>query len=239
MLPISRSKLILLCAVTWIVALQPSAAYASANCWCRLGPTSSPYHDFGSIQTWGGQSGHDSTCRDLCSQTVAAWMTNSSNYNAACQAGNWGSLAAYSCVGTRPWSTAWTLTCQPPGSPAAGYLTISNVTPSSSLTALINNTAVPVNNNAQPYTPIVPTPTFTTFGLVVPLGYHTQSWTFTAQLLHNNVLVETLSRKSPTFSSYYAVATFTQQPNAIVHGGVWKIVWTYHNNNGATSYWIP
>jgi hypothetical protein len=235
----SRFKVMLLCAVTSAMVVLPSAAYAKASCWCRLGPTSSPYKDFGALATFGGQSGHDSLCHDLCSQTVTSWMANTSNYNTVCQAANWGSVAAYSSVGTRPWTTAWTATCHSPNSPAAGYLTISNFTPSPSLTVEINDVFIPVNNNTQQTIQIASTPLFTTFVLVVPLSFHVQSWTFTAQLYRDNGLVETLSRKSPTVSSYYAVATFTQQPNTFVHGHVWKIVWTYHGNNGVSSYSIP
>src|SRR6202023_3258415 len=111
----------------------------------------------------------------------------------------------------------WTTTCLSPNSPAPGYLTISLSTPTQYLNILINNSYVLMNNNTQQNTQIASTPQFTTFVLVVPLGYHTQSWTFTAQLYRDNVLVETLSRKSPTFSAFFAVATFTQQPNTIVH----------------------
>ncbi len=236
-----RFKMMLWCAVTFAVAVLPSAAYAKASCWCRLGPTSSPYKDFGAIASFGGQTGHDSICHDLCSQTVASWMGNASNYNNVCQAAHWGSIAAYSCVGTRPWSTAWTMTCHSTTLPAAGSLSfIQPLYPDAAIR--INNALVAVNNNTQQHTQITSTPLFTTFELIDNLSYHTQQWTYTAQLYRDNVLVEVLTKKSPFGSSLTADAKFTQQPNAFVHGHTWKIAWTYagpKHASGASSYSIP
>jgi hypothetical protein len=237
--PIFRLIAFLLCAMTLALA-APSAALAKASCWCRLGPVSSPYKDFGAIATWGGQSGHDSTCHDLCSQTVTGWMATAANKSAVCQAANGGSLAAYSCVGTRPWGNAWTGLCPAGNTPAPGALAIYDAG-YTSRTMKINNVMVPVNANTQPNTVIMNTPLFTTFFFVDPLNFHVQSWTYTAKLYRDNVLVETLVRKSPTVSKFNAVATFTQQPNAFVHGHVWKIEWSYagpNQANGATSYSI-
>jgi hypothetical protein len=237
----SRFKVMQLCAVILTIAVLPSAAYANAHCWCRLGSPSSPYKDFGALATFGGQSGHDSFCHDLCSQTVTNYMANQSNYNAICNAAHWGSLAAYSCVGTRPWSNAWTATCNSPNVPAPGALSFYNYG-ATDLTIKINNVSVPVNNNTQQITQIASTPNFTTFFLVDPLHFHWQSWTFTAQLYRDNVLVEVFSKKSPWGSALNAVTIFTQQPNWFVYGHVWKIVWTYagpNQPNGASSYFIP
>src|ERR1700724_3604191 len=113
-----RFKVMRLCAVILAMAVLPSAAHATAHCWCRLGSPSSPYKDFGALTSFGGQTGHDGLCHDICSQTVTSYMSNPSNYNAICSAANWGSLAAYSCVGTRPWAAAWTATCNSPNVPA-------------------------------------------------------------------------------------------------------------------------
>jgi len=236
--PMFRFKAILLCIVA-LALVAPSAAYANAHCWCRLGPTSSPYKDFGAIATYGTQIGHDSGCSSLCSQAASGYMA--SNQSAVCQAANFGSVAAYSCVGTRPWTTAWTQTCPAANTPLGGFLTFYNAG-FTSKTVRINNTDIPLNSNAQQYTQITSTPLFTTFFFANPLNYHTQSWTYTAQLYRDNQLVETLTRKSPAVSALNAVATFTQQPNGFVHGHVWKIVWTYagpNQPNGATSYTIP
>ena len=234
-----RFKGMILCAVTLAATALPSTAYARASCWCRLGSPSSPYKDFGAIETWGGQSGHDSTCSDLCSQTVTSWMANPSNYSTVCQKANWGSLAAYSSVGTRAWIAAWTTTCNSPNKPASGALGFTGVTTTTDLSIKINDDYVVVNNNTQPIKHITDAHDFTTFVLVVPLGIHLQSWTFTSQLYRDNVLVEVFSKKTPIASGNYAITTFTQQPNSFVHGHVWKIVWTYHNKNGASSYTIP
>lgn len=135
--------------------------------------------------------------------------------------------------------TTRTVTTNPSPGAAAGYLTIYN-TPATSVGITINAMYVVVNNDSQHNTGQLPiTPQFTTFVLVVPLGFHWQSWTFTAKLYRDNTLVDTLSGKSPWGSSYDAVATFAQQPNAFVHGHVWKIVWAFRNKNGTSSYSIP
>lgn len=222
-----------------LTLVAPSAVHANAHCWCRLGPTSSPYKDFGAIATYNTQSGHDGGCSSLCSQTVTGYMA--SNQAAICQAANFGSVAAYSCVGTRPWQTAWTQTCPAAGAPVGGSLSFYNAG-FTDKTVRINSVDVPMNPNTQPNTPISVTPKFTTFFFANPLNFHMQSWTYTVQLYRGNQLVETLSRKSPAVSQLNAVATFTQQPNNFVHGNVWRISWTYGGPNqpsGSTSYSIP
>ena len=235
-----RYKMILLCTVT-IVLAAPSTAYAAANCWCRLGPVSSPYKDFGSVATYNTQIGHDSGCKSTCSTTVGGWMGNPTNQATVCQAANFGSLAASSSVGTRPWQSAWTSTCPAANTPLGGLLTFWNAG-FTNKEMRINNVSVPLNAGAPQNTPISNTPLFSTFYFVNPLNFHAQSWTYTVQLFRDNVLVETLTRKSPAVSKLNAEARFTQQPNAFVHGHVWKIVWTYagpNQANGSTSYMIP
>jgi hypothetical protein len=239
----SRFKVMQLCTVILAIAVLPSSAYARASCWCRLGSPSSPYKDFGALTTFGGQTGHDGLCRDLCSQTVTSFMANPSNHSAICNAAHGGSLAAYSCVGTRPWTDAWSASCSSASVPTPGVLTFENYN-QKDITIKINDVFVLANNNTQPNTQIASTPKFTTFFLADPLSWHVQSWTYTAQLYRDNVLVEVFSLKTPALtggSGYAAVTTFTQQPNTFVHGHVWKIAWTYagpDHTNGASSYSI-
>ena len=95
-----------------------------------------------------------------------------------------------------------------------------------------------MNSDTHPDTIISSTPNFTKFYLVIPLAFHRQKWTFTSRLYRDGQLIETWSKKSPMLSQYDAVTTFTEQPNDFVRGHIWKLEWTYHNNNGATSYKI-
>lgn len=235
-----RFQIILFCALTLVLA-APSTAYANAHCWCRLGPISSPYKDFGSVATYNTQIGHDTGCKSTCSATASGWMATPSNQATVCQAANFGSLAASSSVGSRPWLSAWTSTCPASGTPLGGSLIFWNAG-FTQKTFRINNVSQTLNNGTPQNTPIVSTPAFTTFFFVNPLNYHTQSWTYTVNLYRDNVLVETLTRMSPAISQLNAVANFTQQPNAFVHGRVWKVTWTYagpNQANGSTSYMIP
>lgn len=232
-----RFSQIFLCIVLTIFV--PSAAYANAHCWCRLGPTGSPYKDFGAIATFSGQSGHDNYCSGLCQGKASQYMA--SNQAAVCQAANYGTVVASSCVGTHPWQTAWTQTCPSGNNPAPGGLNFDSITahPGAIQKVEINGSNVGINANTQSSTIIPATPKFTKFVFTNPINFHAQSWTYTVKLYRDNQLVETLSGKSPAVSQTIAVATFTEQPNNFVHGHGWKIDWAYagpNQANGTTSY---
>ncbi|HEY2321700.1 MAG TPA: hypothetical protein VGJ82_02445 [Thermoanaerobaculia bacterium] len=199
-----------------------------AHCYCKLGPLGSPIHNFGEIEHWSTQIGHDGACRDSCNKKADAFMRDANNRAAACNATHGGTVVSYYAVGTKAYQAGASYNC-PQSSPTPTPGSIGFNAPSGSFA----NVAVYINGtNVDQIQPISgggiqnngPFTTFTAHDL---LHLHMQSWTFSARLYRDNALVEELVGKSPTISTQQVAITFTGQPNAFVHGHTWKVVTHY------------
>ena len=236
----SYFRIVGLCALAWLACWPMSAAHARAHCFCKLGPIGAPYHDFGEIDSYSTQIGHDSACHNTCSSTVSSYLSNAANKTAMCAAANGGSLIASSAVGTRPYTTASTTTCPAgPGGPA-GFISFAPWITARTIT--VNGTGV------NPYAPPPSVPisgnntSFTIFEFTDTLHFHVQQWTYDLRLYRDGALVEQLSKKSPPASGVGVSARFTGQSNAFVHGHTWKIEWHYAGpnfQNGSATFYIP
>jgi hypothetical protein len=226
--------------VAFSICCLPSAAYANAHCFCKLGPPSAPIRDFGQIATYNTQIGHDSSCSSLCNATIDSYMNDAANHASACSTANGASIVTYSAVGTRPYQAGKAYTCpQTNPAPVPGSM---RFVPPLYFTRVIYVNGLSVNPYAAPPSLNVPIQTpFTTFKLEDHLNFHAQRWTYDATLYRDNVLVERFSGKSPPASSASVLVQFTGQPNSSVHGHTWKIEWHYNGNqfsNGSTSFFI-
>jgi hypothetical protein len=226
-----------------LIGVPAGPLLAKAHCFCKIGPVSSPYADLGAIGTYGVQIGHDDECRSLCNDTANQYMSDPASKAAVCkQAGN-SAFAAYSAVGTRPYQAGQTFTCpQTSPQPRPGSIRFP-LSPGTIRVLNVNN--IPVN--AYPPGPLKPVIVpyagyYTTFSLSDYLQFHFQSWTYTARLYRDGILIEQFSK--PAGVGYIGVVqvTFTGQPNAFVHGHTWKVEWEFAGSgfvNGSVSFFIP
>jgi hypothetical protein len=228
--------------VAFAICCLPSTAHAKAHCFCKLGPPASPIKDFGEIQSYNTQNGHDSSCSNLCDATTKSYMNDSGNRASACSITNGTTIVAYSAVGTKPYRAGMTYTCPTTNSgPAAGSIHFPPSLPGTARRVWVNDEGVDPFGQILPVK--VPTQTaYTTFKLEDKLEFHVQKWTYDATLYRDNVLVERLSGKSPPASANSVAVTFTGQPNSAVHGHTWKVAWHYNGknfDNGSVSFFIP
>lgn len=224
---ISRFNLGLASTLLLSVGLPLGAAHATAHCFCTLGSPSAPIHDFGAIDSFPTQYGHDDHCKNLCNSTASPYMSNgSSTQTSACGASHGAAIATYSKVGTKPYQGGQTFTCPTSGStPAPGRMVC---TPSFPVTRALTINNVGVNLGFPGLSINVPISTpFTTFEFKDHLSYHVQSWTYEARLIRDGVLVEQLALKCNPSSSNDIIVDFTGQPNGFVHGHDWKVEWHY------------
>lgn len=237
---LAQSKALLVAAFS--ICFLPSAAYAKAHCFCKLGPPSAPIKDFGQIDRYNTQIGHDSECRTLCNTKVDSHLSNAANLASACSAANGVSIVAYSAVGTKAYGAGKTYTCpQISTGPRAGQIVFGLFTGTTSRSIRVNNVYVNPSYSTQNVQVPLQTP-FTTFRLDDILKFHAQAWTYDATLYRDNVLVEKFSRKSPALFAGTVLVEFTGQPNNSVHGHTWKVEWHYSGNqftNGSVSMFIP
>lgn len=222
------------------LACLPVTSQAKAHCFCKLGPSGSPYHDFGQIKTYGTQIGHDADCQSTCNNAVNSYLSNAASKAAVCAAANGASVVSYSAVGTRAYIAGNTKTCPSSAGGFPGSITF-GAFPSSIRSITVNN--VGINPNAPASQTIVPINTpFTTFIFTDMLQLHMQRWTYSATLYRDGVKIEQFSKKSPTAYQGGVNVQFTGQPNSFVHGHNWKIEWHYAGpnfQNGSTTFYIP
>jgi|SRR5947209_5045135 len=224
--------------IFWLICL-PLEAHATAHCFCKLGPISSPFHDFGQIKSYGTQIGHDTDCKNACNAAAGGYMSNAANKSAVCKAAGGGNVVSYSAVGTRPYIAGNSLTCPSHSGGTPGYILFGTIPDNPMRSITINGTTI--NMNSQ--TPIIiqNQGAYVTFTLYDYLSFHVQQWTYDAILYRDGVKIEQFSKKSPVAFKGSLFVTFTGQPNAFVHGHNWKIEWRYAGpnfQNGSATFHI-
>jgi len=238
---LAHNKALLVVALS--ICCLPSAAYAKAHCFCKLGPPSAPIKDFGEIDTYKTQIGHDSECRNLCNTKVDSHLSDAANLASACSSANGVSIVAYSAVGTKAYQAGKTYTCaQISTGPTAGRIVFGLFTGTTSRSLKVNNVYVNLMSTPQTFVQVPLQTPFTTFQLDDILKWHGQAWTYDATLYRDGVLVEKFSKKSPALFAGTVLVEFTGQPNNSVHGHTWKVEWHYSGNqftNGSVSFFIP
>lgn len=220
-------KILSLAMITLAIAVLPAYG-GGAHCYCKVGLLSSPIRDFGEIEHWATQIGHDGACRDSCNTKADAYMRDPNNRTAACNSTHGAPVVAFFAVGTRAYQAGGTYNCpQSNPTPAPGRVSFPPRDHGTTPRVTVND--IDIDTLAAP--PLwgkLPTKgPFATFDFRDRLSLHAQSWTLTARLYRDNVLVEELTGKSPTASAPDIWVTFTEQPNSFVHGHTWKVTTHY------------
>lgn len=217
-------KGLLLSAILVLAVAGAQAAAASAHCFCKLGPLSSPIQNFGEIAQYGTQIGHDADCRSRCDGRASQYMAG--NQTAACTASHGAPIVAFSAVGTKSYQGSRTFTCpQSNSGPIPGRVVFGTI-PATIRTLSVNGTGVDLRLSQQSVTVQNQGP-YTLFELDDHLSFHVQGWTYNAKLYRDNVLVEELAQKSPPAFVGGVLVDFTGQPNNLVHGHDWRVEWHY------------
>jgi hypothetical protein len=220
----------------------PSAAWANAHCFCKLGPAGSPIKDFGQIATYNTQIGHDSDCSNACIDAADSYMNDAGNRVSACTKAHGTSIVTYSAVGTRSYQAGKTYTC-PQTNPSASPGSIKFLPSSQYHRSLeVNGVGVNINGLSGSNVTVPINTAFTTFKLTDYLTGHVQAWTYEGTLYRDNAVVEKFSGKSSVASSQNVFVVFTGQPNSSVHGHTWKVEWHYFGSNfsnGSVTFFVP
>lgn len=213
---------------------------AAASCFCKAGPLSKPVRDFGRIARYRSQIGNTADCRQKCATRAKEYFKVAANLSDACAATGGGAFSAYSAVGTRPYKVAASFSCPPTKvEPLGGSINFGM--PTGAVRRRIRVNGEDVEASCSSPVKFVKDGDFTTFVMDDYLQYHIQSWTYTAKLFRDGVLVDQLSRKSPPVFNGTVLVVFTSQPNSIVRGHRWTVEWRYAGprfTNGSCSFYI-
>jgi hypothetical protein len=237
----SNSRRVLLYAILLSASMKVETAAAGAHCFCKLGPVSSPIHDFGEIASYNFQNGHDAGCKALCNDRSNHYMA--ANQASACNAVHGAAIVVNFAVGTKSYQGGQTYTCPHTSStPTPGGI-IFYTTPAAGRSLDVNGVSINLNNPPQQNVSIQNSGAFVTFTLNDFVQPHVQPWTYEAKLYRDKGLVENISKKAPGYirGSGSVLVTFTGQPNSFVHGHDWKIEWHYFGQsftNGSVSFHI-
>lgn len=220
--------------ITAIVILFSSQnAFAKAHCYCVLGPSGSPFHNFGELSEYKTQLGHDNHCSGVCKGTANSWLNDPQNKAAMCTASGGGAFISYSKVGTRPYKQVSSYACASAANAgASGSIIFSNSPP-------LGNANSGVSANGKQFvssgstTGVFNGTSFVTFSHFQLISQHFASNTYTANLYRDNVLIDTQTAKTPCCQVKGTVArvTFAQQADAFVKGHTWKVMWVYQGKS--------
>lgn len=209
-----------------IVSLLAVKAYAGgAHCYCKLGPLSAPVRDFGAIEHWNTQVGHDGACRDACAMRTDAFMKDPSQKATACTATQNGAVVLYYAVGTKPYQSGGSYSCTTAPSPTTQGDVIFPAPSGGTPWVVVNGFGFnPLN--APPALGLANVPSVAiTFR--DRLAYHTQRWSFIATLYRDNVVFERLIGLSSAVSATDAYVKFSDVPSGVARGHTWKITTHY------------